>query len=553
MIHSARMDTVWTRIVLVARVAFAVAMAACGTESRNEPASTPPVDSLDSEGSNVIVCNGEPSIDRRELYVLSAMNQKLQFYPDFAAYLGMTSVSNCADARSFARAYRKFSEANPGFDLHQPLGALPLISGLPAGPRTPPTRDESKILNGGLYPDASMIPDGGVGYPNVPVAQLESLISVNTSGFGDCTGTFIAKNWIATAAHCLAVVKNEGKPLDAGFDLDAAMSNPDARHKGARELFGYARWRISWPNASGKLTDPDSFPRPITVVTSGFPEDVLQYPDPRYFGGTSSAFDVALLYLGKAEFDPLLPARPDQGAAMRISLTTPDSTKPTYVGGYAPSQKNLAVGQVPQVFVINHDLHAVPSNADPQICQGDSGGPLFQFIRIGPVDAPSFVPVLMGVTSNFQTSRDGEPPCSIAGDVQEWKRLSWERTPIDTDEDEVSFIEKTMTFWNGGSTTLAGVSLPNFHCKRLQSLDTVAPDFLQCWGDPCGGPNDALCENPSEACSRSGSEIANKSDQASRCTVCGLPGDCHCIFGECLARFDLESRDAASDGDAGSD
>jgi hypothetical protein len=61
----------------------------------------------------------------RELYVLPAINKKLRTFPDFANAVNIHCVRDCAEARAFTKAYKEYSQANPGFDDHQPLGPLP--------------------------------------------------------------------------------------------------------------------------------------------------------------------------------------------------------------------------------------------------------------------------------------------------------------------------------------------------------------------------------------------------------------------------------------------
>jgi hypothetical protein len=381
------------------------------------------------------------------------------------------------------------------------------------------------------------------------VVQLTTIIGDFTL-FGKCTGTFIAKNWIVTAAHCLAEVTDPSlKPGDAGFDLDAAASNPDVRDgrsKGARELFGYTKYRFRWPNASGDVT----FGAPVEV-TANTP-DVLQYPDMRWVGGRTSAFDFALLYLDKEHYDPILPRRSDLGAAMRISLSPPPAGKLSFVAGYAPSQTHLTASSVTGVTALPRRFEAIVPSADaPQICGGDSGGPLYQLIDIAKIgEPPNVVPALMGVTNFVRPlDPDVDADCSTTGDTLGWWRIAWDPTATGdagTVDDEVAFIQRTMAFWNGGSFTLAGVSLPVFECKADTSLNSAAPDFLQCWGNACTSADDCA-EN--EFCSDPGLEIHGTS-RAARCNVCGSRGNCLCIFGECLPRPPVTTNDA---GDARAD
>jgi hypothetical protein len=68
-----------------------------------------------------IVCSEKP----RELYMLAPINYKLQLHPAFAAAAGVSCVRDCAAARAFMAAYKKYSEEHPGFDANDPMPPFP--------------------------------------------------------------------------------------------------------------------------------------------------------------------------------------------------------------------------------------------------------------------------------------------------------------------------------------------------------------------------------------------------------------------------------------------
>jgi hypothetical protein len=87
-------------------------------------------------GSAVVCSPGIPgSIEpSQEFYMLSAINNKLRNYPEFASAIGIHCVRDCAQARAFMKAYRAYLEAHPGFDANQPLGPSPPPPPMPPGP-----------------------------------------------------------------------------------------------------------------------------------------------------------------------------------------------------------------------------------------------------------------------------------------------------------------------------------------------------------------------------------------------------------------------------------
>jgi hypothetical protein len=139
----------------------------------------------------------------------------------------------------------------------------------------------------------------------------------------------------------------------------------------------------------------------------------------------------------------------------------------------------------------------------------------------------------------FGTTRT---PCTTVGQTEEWVRLAEDERmqspppmPFNP-QDEIAFIEKTMAFWKGGSFTIRDVTFSSFACNQRLSADQLTtPDYLECFGAPCGGPKNVLCGSPAEYCSRSGLDIQSSPSRRGECTVCEA-GGCTCIFGECLRR-----------------
>jgi hypothetical protein len=480
-----------SRTGMFARVCTCVVLGAttlnCGSgEGTFGPAS------IETTEVNAITCNEYTAIEDRELYVLSAMRKKLRDYPEFATESGIGAVTNCEEARAFKESYERYSEAHPGFDANQELGPPPDVLADPDGAM--PTLEVGKILNG--QPPS---PELGA-YPLSAVVRLVPIDGPRSHGGGICTGTFIAKNWIVTAAHCLAITtRPQSIPLE---------------NRVSGDVYGYARWQVDWADEDGNT---HSFSR-ITALA----EDILQHPDPRWIG-TSTRYDFALLYLSQNRYDQLLPGRADFGAAMRIALDEPDSSDVYSIAGYGSSMPNPTIDQlVLRSGVIGEAEFFPPANefsrmvvtaSEPTVCHGDSGGPLYTIENIpipmlpaGLPPGPTTVPILRGVATSDRPRVSGPPQCANPGDTQFWAPVHNERL----------FIEERMALWH---------SDPAFRCRPGRPVGGGVNTIGECWGQPCRRAGDC----GSGYCSRPGSSFRN-----STCQAC--LGDCSCVVGQCLSK-----------------
>jgi hypothetical protein len=70
-----------------------------------------------------IVCGDIPNNieQKKEFYMLAAINNKLRHFPQFANAIGIHCVRDCAGARAFVKAYADYAKAFPGFDANEPL------------------------------------------------------------------------------------------------------------------------------------------------------------------------------------------------------------------------------------------------------------------------------------------------------------------------------------------------------------------------------------------------------------------------------------------------
>lgn len=204
-----------------------------------------------------------------------------------------------------------------------------------------------------------------------------AIFATDAQGTRLCTGTLIAPNWVATAAHCVANEQNAAVTL-----------NPD-------DVF-VAPGITSTQNAGDHL---------VPAVS------VHAHPG---FSWTNASWDAALIELETTV--PATPfALPDPNRASTYAVGSADN-----VAGFGRSQAansgssgTLRFGRLEQVGALACDSYNpgsvdyadcyLPGSARQATCFGDSGGPL---IRFDTTQGGS--PVLWGITST------GPDPCDAA-------------------------------------------------------------------------------------------------------------------------------------------
>lgn len=557
------------RLLLVSAACLA---SNCAVGETSEESVAPAGEVISADG--ILVCPRE-GVSPDPWYSVTAMNNKLRNYPEFARVSGMGEVKTCADGRAFFKKYREYQQLVPNFDWNEPY-----ID--PNFPETdpPPLTEEDVRAAEGIGPKIK----NGTGDRLSPVVRLyrnETLTSY-------CTGTFIARNWIITAAHCLLV-----KPgFKRGVDQSAGA-----------QLNGWYPYNIEFFGAQGKRE------RLVRYT------NVRQYMDPQYTGFEPEhpyhAHDFALLYVHHDHDGALPNVDPSASASgfpfMRVSMaerivdvssatfwgaglinndivTTPQgggdpvrtpqeagvtdsrlrrgSLAPYQVSfGLKPEpEKQLRVwrpdgmwGNAPAPRSVNAKLFYTdtPSSNVAVTCHGDSGGPLVEpWIVKDPNGNQVTAYVTAGVLSEhvFPSQR----PCSkdsdcvgisavaacdvalhecydpakqcqdVAGEGQGWVANAFERP----------FIEGTIRKWYQFG----------FQCTSGRRVDAgsgslTSDQFLQCWGKPClrtvcQNASDPACCGANEYCSRPGSELKS-------CIECP-GGGCGCIYGQCLPNAPLE-------------
>jgi hypothetical protein len=446
------------------------------------------------------------------------MNAKLRHYPAFADTAPVKSVDDCDSARQFMRAYANYKQAHPDFDFHEPLGTPPKPpSPLPSLPE--PKLEVQKILNGTPV---------HVG----PVVQLQGPPGSATKGglasVSDCSGTFIAKNWILTAAHCL--VQPFSGDLDEGgapaYVLDDA-GNPilDDAGQPTFVIEGFRQWTILWGDASG-MAIPSSNTPSSPDVAARLVTYAYQYIDHRWVG--SGFPDLGLLYLPSTQVDQYLPGSPDLGSAMPLSLVPPDGTQNGTSYGWGPNpnlQLEEADWPIPFADYVTDstvDQWALKlvlpgtqgtSFSGPLECHGDSGGPAVRLNEMNFIGNA----IQVGVAGFVDPLVNAGQTCfSTPGD-----KLYWTRTDLAFD-----FIEQHLQLWT-----------PGFSCRRTYTTGGT-PDYANCWGLACNDDSDCSVLGDGFYCGGSAA-IVQAAVQAlgqTGCPGCAGAGvnDCSCVVGQCL-------------------
>ena len=434
------------------------------------------------------------SVPEPELYMLSAINHKLDAYPGLAVAVGLDTVSNCDDARRYVEAYTAYALDNPGFAAEEQ--GVPLPEGEPEPSHSgPPETQIQKIANGTNAADDPIV---RLEFPIWPQTDDQKRSQPGDASWGTdaagnvdpesdprgktvtCTGTFINRNWIVTAAHCLSYAAVNGCIFRG---LTRAQCQPDWAQwgqwtiRGARNGTGYvmrnveARGYVHSKWYGTTWSQNPAFCPPKSACYS------------RALGATH---DLALLYV-PTDQDDRLAANLEENGAKRLSIIDPDpSWSLTFAGWGDPVQTDpqgnavavLRASNPSSSFsVIKPDMvnavltATISTPTAPYPCPGDSGGPL---MRTG-LQMATNAGTKTGLEAVVGVMSHGYSLCAPLDD----QPFFW---TLVSSPGNLGFIEDTMRRWP---------PYDNLVCpKRPVNGDPIPPagppaSVEECWGTPC--------------------------------------------------------------------
>jgi hypothetical protein len=502
------------------------------------------------------------------IYMLSAMNHKLQHYPELAAAIGVDLVKDCESGQRFVDGYASYRAAHPNFDADEPL-APSLAEEGPAPPVDPAEAAETMKIAGTA--------DGATNNPvveisfrtcshrNCPNAGTDWIVAAgdlrrNTI---QCSATFIAKNWLLTSAHCLTAAAID-TCMEAG--VERSQCTPDWPQWGQWSIRGTRTTSIGNDNLVGTA---DDVRRSYTIDRAwarGYVQDnwigtararnklICDTPALCFEPEASADHDVALLYI-RSEYDDQLSPRVEWDGAKRLSIAGPrnkaqpnvDPADDWQVAIYGWGQPG-SIGSRPlrtrsgrlrmgpfgtpsiEPDRIDFEVAANAGNTNPAyICEGDSGGPL---VRIIPtlqtnVGQQSNVQAVVAVLSSIETNVLGETAPCTETPLPFGKTLFWHATRVDQGLNR-EFIEKTIKRWTNTRF---------FECHEKSLPGGNRAELQECWGPPCsnaGMPPDG-CALATDQCWSPARAVAATHSSCRACDgFTGVLAGCGCILGQCL-------------------
>jgi V8-like Glu-specific endopeptidase len=533
---------------LLAAMGFAGAQGCSSSSSAPAPGAPPTVDdpkeALTLDETKTLVCGSIPTVDSHgaassepEYFILSAMNRKLHYFPEFARAIGMQSVTNCDSARKFYVAYGDYFDAHPGFDNHLPPLPVPNIHDLVAKKAEGHPPDVTKVLNGTPSGFSAVVQFGYSAPKPAPSFWDNSGKLTDTA----CSGVFIAKNWIATAAHCVYEVSMLQAPTAANGWGSVASYPWQIRFADASGNIGRMLGSKDHPLYLVSMADPDyiGFSNAYNAAHGGddatpviddagkipfqYPHDfALMYVDPLYYDGHLPGFYTTAFTVGFGA----VPAN-----AVYLNTEDFDLSWTLSLYAYGPTADNIRFGSgqtsgmVPPTLTFFNDTNisttTQTNTGTVAACPGDSGGALVRSVGT----AGQFA--LVGNVSGIHHGKDN--CASVDGETTTFTRTDF----------ELPFIQESMQTFYG----------PQFSCTTPVLSPPADGTYVQCFGKPCQSSCDCdpttFCSNP--AIQSPASPYFSGADSCDVCPDIGLgAATCNCLFGQCLPRpVDLAGNDVS--------